>query len=105
MSNIVNRAVWAAAANGFHVLFQKGMAEAKSETASFRLDVPSSTAKETYAWAGADPALKPWLDDARFQGMRLFSFEVPNIDYQMGLEIDRNDAEDDRLGIIAPRIG
>lgn len=55
-------------------------------------------------WGGQVPQMKKWVGDAQFDKLDTYVWEVGIEKYQTGLEIERDDIEDDNLGWILPYI-
>ena len=65
---------------------------------------PSNSDKETYAWLGTVPAMREWLDERVPRGLLASDFSITNKHYEASLEVDRDTLEDDKYGLIGPRI-
>lgn len=68
------------------------------------MEVPSSTLIETYAWFGTVPKMREWIGERQLSGLSNVNYSITNKDWESTLEVERNAIEDDRLGIITPRI-
>lgn len=66
--------------------------------------LPSSSASEKYGWLGAVPIMREWLGDKKSKSIGDFSYTIPNKDWEATLEVDRNEIEDDQMGIVLARI-
>lgn len=65
---------------------------------------PSNSDKETYAWLGTVPAMREWLAERAAFGLLGYDFSITNKDYEGTIAVDRNTLEDDKYGMITPRI-
>jgi phage major head subunit gpT-like protein len=101
---IVNSETLKASQIGFRTEFNKAFDLATPGHELFTMIVPSNKATEQYKWLGSLPLMKEWLDDATFEKLSAFGWEIKNRDWQAGIEVDRNDIEDDSLGLLVPSI-
>lgn len=65
--------------------------------------VPSSGASNTYAWIEKFPAMRKWVGDKVIKQLKGHAYTIVNDDFEATVEIDRNDIEDDNLGIYKPQ--
>ncbi len=68
------------------------------------MEVPSETREENYDWLGDLPMMKEWVGDRVIKDLSAFHYAIVNKDFEATIEVDRNDIEDDRIGIHRPRI-
>lgn len=73
--------------------------------AALATEVPSTSASEKYGWLGDVPLVKEWLGPKTAGGLKDYDYTIKNKDFYSAVEIDRNEIEDDQMGIINPRIG
>lgn len=64
--------------------------------------VPSNTRANDYKFLMQFPMLQEWLGDRQIRNLAASNFQIVNKDYEATLEIDRNDIEDDQLGVYNP---
>jgi phage major head subunit gpT-like protein len=64
--------------------------------------VPSSVREETYAWLGAFPKMREWVGERQIKNLTLQSYTIKNKDWEVTIEVDRNDIEDDAIGVYRP---
>ena len=64
--------------------------------------VTSQGADEKYGFLGAMPGMKEWLGDRQFQTLRAADYTLANKEYESSVNIDKNDIDDDRLGMYGP---
>lgn len=65
--------------------------------------IPSTTRQNDYAWLSKFPRMKEWIGDKHIKSLEAFSYTIPNKDWEATIEVDRNDIEDDQLGIYGPQ--
>lgn len=63
--------------------------------------VPSDTKSNTYGWAALQTALREWIGPRVAQNLSEHSYVLANKKYEGTIELDRDDIEDDNLGIFA----
>ena len=68
------------------------------------LEIKSEAAAERYNWLGSVPAMHEWVDEREIRHLLGEEYTILNKNYSAALEVDRNDLEDDKLGLLAPRI-
>jgi len=64
--------------------------------------IKSTTKSNTYGWLGKFPSLRKWIGDRVIDSMKAHSYQIVNEDFEATVGVDRNDIEDDELGIYAP---
>lgn len=65
--------------------------------------VPSTGKQNDYSWLSNFPKMRKWIGDKAVQSLAAFKYTVINDDWEATVEVDRNDIEDDNLGIYAPQ--
>lgn len=90
----------------FRALFEDNFAAAQAQMIRSLLatEVDSNTAEESYNWLGTVPKMREWLGERVMQGLSAHTYTIKNKHYEATLEVDRDTIEDDRLGIIRPRL-
>lgn len=66
--------------------------------------VPSTTKTVVHQWLGRVAQLREWVDTKVITGLSGFDYTVSARDWESTLGLDRNDIEDDLLGMYTPRI-
>lgn len=84
------------------VLFQDAFAAVPPTWSRVAMEVPSTTRVEDYAWLGAFPKMREWLGDRVVKNLSLHRYSIRNRDWESTIEVDRNDIEDDTIGIYRP---
>lgn len=87
---------------GFKANFEAGKSEAPSQYTKIATVIQSTTKSNTYGWLGKFPALKKWVTDRVIESMKSYGYTIVNEDYESTVGVDRNDIEDDELGIYKP---
>ncbi|MGL9774525.1 MAG: Mu-like prophage major head subunit gpT family protein [Sodalis sp. (in: enterobacteria)] len=65
--------------------------------------VPSTGKKNTYAWLSRFPRMRKWINDKQVKALPASTYTLVNDDYEATVEVDRNDIQDDQLGVYQPR--
>lgn len=88
---------------GFNTKFQDGLKAAPDASiAAWAMDIPSSTAMETYAWLLMLSSMREWLGPRLVNQIATKAATIINRDFEHTIGVKRNDIEDDKLGIYAP---
>ncbi len=101
---IVTAAQVAALQVGFKKNFQDAFSAVRPDSDFTRVaTVITSTSKsETYGWLGKFPKMREWIGDRVIKDMEAHGYSIVNKDFEATVDVDRNDIEDDNLGIYAP---
>lgn len=68
--------------------------------------IPSKTLTEDINWLGTVPQMREWVDERVHQGIaNAFTYSVTNKHYEATIDVDVDTIEDDRYGLILPRVG
>lgn len=65
--------------------------------------VPSTSGQNDYAWLSKFPKMRKWIGEKQVKALEAFQYVLVNDDFEATIEVDRNDIEDDNLGIYAPQ--
>ncbi|MDK1288496.1 Mu-like prophage major head subunit gpT family protein [Pseudoalteromonas umbrosa] len=87
---------------GFKKNFQSGLESAKPQYTQIASVIPSTTKSNTYGWLGKFPSLQKWVGDRTIKSMKAHAYSIVNEDYEATVGVDRNEIEDDELGIYKP---
>lgn len=87
---------------GFNAAFQSGLASATSMYGRIATTVPSTTREQEYGWLGQFPGFREWIGDRVINGLASHGYSLKNKSYENTIGVDRDDFEDDNLGIYAP---
>jgi len=64
--------------------------------------VPSTTKANEYGWMGSIPRMREWLGSRVVHGIKSHGYSVKNLPFELTVAVDRDDIEDDNLGIYTP---
>lgn len=104
MSRVITPALLEAANKGFKTSFQRGFSGVTALYTSLCTVVPSSGAEETYGWLGDIPKMREWIGDRHIHGLQSHGYAIRNRKFELTVSVLRDDIEDDRLGLYAPRM-
>lgn len=99
---IINQASLQAVYKGFRAVFNEAFQGVAAQHTKVAMVVPSSMREETYAWLGAFPRMREWVGDRHIKNLALQSYSIKNKDWEATIEVDRNDIEDDSIGVYRP---
>ncbi len=68
------------------------------------MEVPSTTLTETYEWLGSVPKMSEWVDERKIGDLSEENFSLTNKHFEATVAVDRNALDDNRLGMILPRV-
>lgn len=83
--------------------FHQGMQSAPNVWKNHCQVVNSTTAEETYAFPGFIPEPRRFLSERNLVGIRDFTFNLENYEYELSFKIARKYWEDDQTGLILER--
>lgn len=99
---LITNATLTALNQGFNAAFLQGFGSAKSTLDLVAMRVPSTAKIETYGWMKELPGMREWTGQRVINNLESTSAQLANKHYEHTIGVDRNDIEDDRLGIYAP---
>lgn len=99
---LVTQALLTALFTGFKTEFEQGKSEAAPQFNKIASVIKSTSASNTYGWLGKFPSLAKWIGDRNIQSMKSQAYTITNDDYESTVGVDRNDIEDDNLGVYSP---
>jgi len=101
---IVNQANLSGIYKSFSVIFNQAFDAAPSQWPLVAMQVPSTGRSVDYKWLGDFPMLREWLGERVIKDLGAFHYEITNKNYEATIEVDRNDIEDDQIGVYTPMI-
>jgi len=100
---LVNKATIQAVFTTLKTTFNNAFDAAPSQWALTAMLVPSGSGQNDYTWLSLFPKMRKWIGDKVIKALEAFKYTVVNDDWEATVEVDRNDIEDDNLGIYAPQ--
>lgn len=101
---IVNQQALQGITTGFKTIFNKVFGETKTLWEKIATKVPSETGEESYKWLGRIPRMREWIGDREIQNLTGSDYTIKNKDFELTIGVDRNDIEDDKIGVYTPVI-
>lgn len=98
----VNRANLQSANVGFSAAFSAGLAMATALYPRIATKITSTTKTQEYGWIGQFPGMREWIGDRVINGLAKHGYSLTNKAYETTIAVDKDDFEDDNLGIYAP---
>lgn len=99
---IVNQAALAAIYQSFEVIFNEAFGAATPRWEKVASLVPSSTKEELYKWLGQVPRMREWIGPRVIQNLSAYEWAIRNRPFEATVSVDREDVEDDTLGVYKP---
>jgi len=100
---LVNKQTISAVFISLKTLFNNAFAAAPSTWQKIAMRVPSSSGQNDYAWLSNFPKMRRWIGTKQVKSLEAYKYSVVNEDFEATVEVDRNDIEDDQLGIYQPQ--
>lgn len=88
---------------GFNAAFSNGLnSQAASQFGRVATTVPSTTKENEYGWLGKVPNVREWIGDRVVNSISQSGYALRNKSYELTISVDRDDIEDDNLGVYTP---
>ncbi len=100
---LVNKTNLTAVFINLKTTFNKAFDAAPSLWAKTTMKVPSGSSQNDYTWLSRFPKMRKWLGDKVLKTLEAFKYTIVNDDFEATVEVDRNDIEDDNIGIYGPQ--
>ncbi len=99
---IINKANLEGVFINLKTLFNKAFDTAPSIWQQTTMLVPSGSSQNNYNWLSRFPKMRRWVGEKFIKQFEAFKYAIINEDWEATVAVDRNDIEDDTLGIYAP---
>lgn len=99
---IVTSSTLNAIRTGFRKNFEDGKAKGEPMFNAIATVIKSTTKSNTYGWLGQWPGFREWIGDRVLKSIKDHAYTITNKDFESSVVVDRNDIEDDNLGVYAP---
>lgn len=99
---IINKANLEAVFINLKTLFNKAFDTAPSIWQQTTMLVPSGSSQNNYNWLSRFPKMRRWIGEKFIKAFEAYKYSIVNEDWEATVAVDRNDIEDDTLGIYAP---
>lgn len=100
---LVNKSTLNAVFINLQTTFNRAFDAAPAVWQKVAMLVPSTSTSNDYKWLSNFPRMRKWIGDKAVKALAAFGYSVVNDDFEATVEVDRNDIEDDNLGIYAPQ--
>jgi len=101
---IINQANLSSLYRGFSAIFKETFDSINGAYQRVATEVPSTSRQEEYNWLGRVPRMREWLGERVIQNLSAYSYTIKNRDWEATVAVDRNDVEDDAVGIYTPMV-
>jgi phage major head subunit gpT-like protein len=103
---IINQGSLAGIFTGFSTVFAQAMASFAAQSLWNRvaMEVPSTTSEENYKWLGDFPGMKEWIGERVVKDLSAFDYTIRNKPFEATIGVDRDNIEDDKIGVYTPMI-
>jgi phage major head subunit gpT-like protein len=82
--------------------FQNALSSAPLQYTELATIVPSTTKSNTYGWLGKFPGMREWIGDRVIKAMAAHGYQLTNKKFESTVGVEKDDIEDDNLGIYSP---
>ncbi|MHB1053481.1 MAG: Mu-like prophage major head subunit gpT family protein [Thiobacillus sp.] len=96
---LVNKGALDAVFTGLKTIFNNALKAQPGTWQATAMEVPSTGAGEDYAWLSRFPRMRKWVGEKFIKALEAGKFYKKNEDWETTIAVDRNDIEDDLLGI------
>lgn len=103
MPRVITPDLLEAAFKGFKTSFQKGFSGSAPLYTSLATVITSTAREETYSWLGDMPQMREWIGDRRINQLSAKGYSIRNRKFEMTVGVERDDIEDDSLGLYSTR--
>lgn len=84
-------------------IFNNAFGAAPSVWDKIAMKVPSGSSINDYKWLSNFPRMRKWIGEKAVKALAAFKYTITNDDWEATIEVDRNDIEDDTLGMYGPQ--
>jgi len=86
----------------FDARYRQGWGDAQLQTDVFSTVIPSSVRTNTYGWMARLPSMRQWVGPRTIQNLTNHDYTLTNLPYELTVGVDRDDWDDDMLGVYSP---
>ncbi len=101
---LINAENLRAITRGFRALIKDEMPKVKPIYQRIAMVVSSTGSSENYSFLADLGLMDEWKGDRTKSNLQAHDFEIKNKDWQKSVSVHKNDIEDDKLGLIEPKI-
>lgn len=100
---LVNKDTLSALFISLKTTFNNAFDAAPSVWQKIAMLVPSTSGQNDYAWLSKFPRMRKWIGEKNIKSLEGAKYSIFNDDWEGTVEVDRNDIDDDNLGIYGPQ--
>lgn len=100
----ITPAVLVSLAQGFNAAFQRGIESVKSTYDLVAMTIPSNSDAENYGWMKELPGMREWIGQRVINNLEASTATLKNKPWEHTIGVDRDNIEDDKLGIYTPML-
>ena len=86
---------------GFNLQYQAAYAAAETWFEKVASQIPSTGRENRYAWLDKLPLMREWVGERQYLNAMARGYALLNKDFELTLELDRNDILDDQIGVFS----
>lgn len=101
---LFNKDTHEALTQGFSTIFNEAFQAAQPQWNRVAMEVSSSTKENNYGWMGKSTRFREWLGDRVIQNLSAHKYTLENKSFENTIGVDRDDIEDDNVGIYSPML-
>jgi phage major head subunit gpT-like protein len=101
---IVNQANMEGIYKSFSTIFNQAFDGAASQWPLVAMPTPSTGRSVDYKWLGEFPMMREWVGDRVIKDLSGFNYSIVNKPFESTIEVDRDDIDDDQIGVYTPMI-
>jgi phage major head subunit gpT-like protein len=99
---LINRENLEAIFRAFNTIYQENFQNYKQTYLQIATALDSTTSQEDYSFLSAMPKMREWLGERQFKNLTGYKYPVFNKDWESTVPLNRNDIEDDKIGLFKP---
>ncbi|MDR2186865.1 MAG: Mu-like prophage major head subunit gpT family protein [Azonexus sp.] len=88
---------------GFNAAFTRGFESLPSSHGLISMTIPSTSDAENYGWMKDLPGMREWVGQRVYNNLELTDAYIRNKHWEHTIAVNRNDIEDDKLGLYGNR--
>lgn len=100
----VNRASLVGINTSFNTIFNGALGGVETTWNKVAMEVPSTTRENDYRWLGKLQGMRRWVGDRVINNVAKDGYKVENQPFENTIGVDRDDIEDDQIGIYNPLV-
>ncbi len=99
----ITQGVLRALGQGFQAAFLQGIESVQPQWPLVAMEVQSTAKIENYGWMRDLPGMREWVGDRVIHNLEATNYQLINKNWEHTIGVDRNDIEDDQLGLYRNR--